>query len=222
MAIFEFLSLLVIFLFSVIIHEVSHGLTAYYLGDPTAKRAGRLTFNPIPHLDPVGSIMIPGFLLLLNLASGGSTIIFGWAKPVPINPHNFSDQKYGELKVSAAGPGINLLVALIVGTLIRLTPFFRNIIPANLHFFINGFLSVAVPLVLINIVLGVFNLLPIPPLDGSHILFTFLPRSMNSIKRALQRHGMIFLLIFVFFLYPLIIPVISFLFFLFTGNNLNL
>lgn len=217
----QFIIFIVIFLFSVIIHEVSHGAMANHLGDPTAKMAGRLTFNPLPHLDPVGSIMIPGFLLLINWISGGSGIIFGWAKPVPINPHNFNDQKYGELKVAAAGPGANFALALFFGTIVRFTPQISNSLSAAWQPLITGFLTVALPVVLVNLMLGVFNLIPIPPLDGSHILFTLLPDSLNRVKLMLRRYGMFILLFFIFFLFPLIIPIISFLFSLFTGIGMG-
>ena len=113
---------LIILLFSIVIHEVAHGSVAYSLGDPTAKNAGRLTLNPIPHIDPIGSILLPGVLILMSVALGGGGIIFGWAKPVPINPYNFRDQKYGEVKVALAGPGANLLIALVFGLVLRFLP----------------------------------------------------------------------------------------------------
>ncbi|HID11544.1 MAG TPA: site-2 protease family protein, partial [Candidatus Latescibacteria bacterium] len=161
----DILFLLAILLLSIVIHEVSHGLMASYLGDPTAKYAGRLSLNPLRHLDPVGSVLVPLFLVIMR-----SPFLFGWAKPVPINPYNFRDQKYGSAKVSLAGPGANLLVALVFGLAIRfLSPAFE--IPALLAIF--SFI------VFINILLALFNLLPIPPLDGSHILFTFLPPSAD-------------------------------------------
>src|SRR5271157_1248941 len=108
---------LIVLLFSVIIHELAHGYVAYSLGDPTAKYAGRLTLNPLKHLDPFGSIILP---LLLFIA--GSPFLFGWAKPVPINPYNFTDKKYGEIKVSIAGPASNLLLAIFFGLILRFIP----------------------------------------------------------------------------------------------------
>ncbi len=183
---------LIILLFSVIIHEVAHGSVAYYLGDPTAKHAGRLSLNPLKHLDPFGSVILP--LLLFVLQSDlppGQRMIFGWARPVPINPYNFRDQKYGSLKVALAGPAANLAVALVSGLSIR---FSSGFIPY-------GLASAFSFIVFINILLAVFNLLPIPPLDGSHVLFTFLPYSMQRIKIFLTQFGF-YILIFLIFFFP--------------------
>ena len=186
----EFLFLIVILIFSVVVHEVSHGVVANSLGDPTAKNAGRLTLNPIPHLDPIGSLLVPGFLILMSTMTGGG-FIFGWAKPVPVNPFNLRD-RFGSAKVSLAGPGSNLLVALVFGIALRFLPIFE----LNPMLF-EGFVSI----VYINILLALFNLIPIPPLDGSHILFTFLPDSMNQLKVFLSKYG-IFVLLGVIFLLP--------------------
>lgn len=179
-------------LLSIIVHEVSHGMTADFLGDPTAKRAGRLTLNPLKHLDPIGSVLVPLALLLMMKFTGGG-IIFGWAKPVPINPRNFRDQKYGSAKVSLAGPASNLLIALVFGLTLRFIPALSGL-SLGLMFSL---------IVYINILLAVFNLLPIPPLDGSKILFTFLPSTvkMRRIKMMLQQYGM-FILIFILVLLP--------------------
>ena len=116
-----------ILLMSVVIHEVSHGAMANYLGDPTAKYAGRLTLNPIKHLDPFGSILIPLFLLIVQ-----SPFLFGWAKPVPYNPYNLRNKKWGSAMVAAAGPGSNLIIALIFGLALRFIPFVDNIYIQNL------------------------------------------------------------------------------------------
>ncbi len=180
----ETIFVIVILIFSVVIHEVAHGAAAYHLGDPTAKYAGRLSLNPIKHLDPVGSILVPLLLILLP-----TRIVFGWAKPVPINPYNFKDQKYGEAKVAFAGAGINLLIALIFGLSLR---FFSG-------FFINypSLIFIFSIITFINLILAIFNLLPIPPLDGSHLLFAFVS---NKTKMFLQQNGMIIFLFFLFFL----------------------
>jgi len=183
----EILFQIIILIFSIVIHEVSHGAMANYLGDPTAKYAGRLSLNPLKHLDPIGSVLVPLFLIFFT----GKGI--GWAKPVPINPYNFRDQKYGSLKVSLAGPGANLGIALVFGLILRLG-LLIGFIPDNLY---PAFSFI----VLINILLAVFNLIPIPPLDGSHILFTFLPYSMQRIKIFLSQFG-IFILLFFIFLFP--------------------
>jgi Zn-dependent protease len=161
---------------------------AYHLGDPTAKYAGRLTLNPLKHLDPIGSVILPLFLIL-----SGSSFLVGWAKPVPINPYNFKDQKYGPAKSAIAGPAANLIIALFFGLLLRFFPFSGN---SNLQLFYSFFTYI----VQINLLLAAFNLIPIPPLDGSHILFSFLPYSMENFKNFLSRWGMIILMILIFFI----------------------
>jgi Zn-dependent protease len=173
---------LIILLFSVIIHEMAHGGVAYYLGDPTAKYAGRLSLNPLRHLDIFGSFLLPLSLALIGVPP------IGWAKPVPINPNNFRDQKWGELKVSLAGPGANLVLALIFGLILRLFPFILASMLGTLFSYI----------VIINLILAIFNLIPIPPLDGSHILFSFLPYSWERFKFNLQQYGIIILIILIF------------------------
>jgi len=177
---------LIVLLFSVIIHELAHGYVAYSLGDPTAKYAGRLTLNPLKHLDAFGSIILPALLLL---ATAGQGPIFGWAKPVPINPYNFKDQKWGTLKVSIAGPATNFAIAIIFGLLIR----FLNL-PQSLPFIqLLGIITIY------NFLWGLFNLMPIPPLDGSWILFRFLPAGFEKVKIFLNQYGMIILIFFIFF-----------------------
>ncbi len=206
----SFLFLIAILIFSVVIHEVAHGAMANYLGDPTAKYAGRLTLNPIKHLDLFGSILVPLFLVLT-----GSGIIIGWAKPVPINPYNFRDQKYGEMKVALAGPAANFGVAAIFGLSLRFLPGLVNI--PGLYFML-GYV------IFINILLALFNLIPIPPLDGSHILFTFLPASIaGNIKMTFARYGMFFLvfvLMFIYFFFPLLRRAVDFIFQLIVGHPL--
>ena len=203
-----YIFLIIILIFSVIIHEIAHGAVANYLGDPTAKYAGRLTLNPIAHLDIFGSVLVP---LLLILAR--SPILFGWAKPVPINPYNFRDQKYGQAKVALAGPAANLGIALAIGLILRFMPNFL-ISPA--------FYTILSYIVFINILLAIFNLIPIPPLDGSHILFTFLPESFRSIKIFLSQYGFFILLIVIFFFLGWLFPVIQFVYRLIVGSPLLL
>ena len=206
MEIIFFIFIILIFLFSIIIHEVSHGAMADYLGDPTAKNEGRLTLNPIDHLDPIGSILVP---LILIISRAG--IIFGWAKPVPVNPFNLRDKVYGQAKVAIAGPLANILVALIFGIALRFLPFlFSARIGENLIIIFSY-------IVWINLLLAIFNLLPIPPLDGSHILFTFLPKQFDGLKTFLIQYQLFILLFFIFFCFHLIIPLINWIFSLIVG-----
>lgn len=196
---------LIILLFSVVIHEVAHGSVAYSLGDPTAKYQGRLTLNPIKHLDMFGSIILP---LLLLLATAGQGPVFGWAKPVPINPYNFRDQKWGSLKVALAGPASNLALALVFGLVLRFLPQSLLFAPPGMFLII---------IVQINIMLAIFNLVPIPPLDGSHIFLELLPRQFDQFKRFVHQYGFYLLLAFIFFGMPIILPIIQFLFTLIIG-----
>ena len=152
--------LIIVIIFSAIIHEVMHGVTADRLGDPTARYAGRLTLNPIPHIDMFGSIILP-----VVLALSGSPLFFAWAKPVPYNPYNLKPGRFSEAIVAGAGPASNLAIALIAGLLIQFglaTPI------ADVLFLV----------IVVNIMLCVFNLIPVPPLDGSKVLEAFLPRSL--------------------------------------------
>jgi len=177
---------LVVLLFSVIIHELAHGSVALSLGDQTAKYEGRLTLNPLKHLDPFGSVMLP---LLLLFATAGQGPIFGWAKPVPINPYNFKDQKWGTLKVAIAGPATNFAIAIIFGLIIRVIN-----LPATLPF-----VEMLGIITIYNFLWGMFNLVPIPPLDGSWILFRFLPRGSEKAQMFLQQYGLFILIFFIFF-----------------------
>jgi Zn-dependent protease len=159
MELIDALFLIAIIMFSAIIHEVAHGVAADRLGDPTARYAGRLTLNPIPHLDPFGSIMLP-----LILALSGSPLFFGWAKPVPYNPYNLkASPRWGEAIVAFAGPASNFMIAIVAALVIRL-----GILPADVA-------GVVFLIVLVNVMLSIFNLIPIPPLDGSKILSAVLP-----------------------------------------------
>ncbi|MDD5696852.1 MAG: site-2 protease family protein [Candidatus Pacebacteria bacterium] len=194
---------LAVILFSIIIHEVAHGSVAYYLGDSTAKESNRLSLNPFNHLDPIGSFIVP---LVLLLFTGGRGPIVGWAKPVPIDFYNIRDKRWGALKISLAGPAANLLMAFIFGLLIRLPVF-----PV-------GFYQFFYIIVFYNIVLAIFNLIPIPPLDGSHILFDILGEGFVGLKSFLTQFGF-FILIFLIFSNGLdfILTVTEKIFYLFTG-----
>lgn len=188
---------------SVVVHEVSHGYMAYYFGDLTAKMAGRLTLNPLKHLDMFGSFIVP--LIAYSLTG----FIFGWAKPVPYNPYNLRNAKVGEPMVALAGPLSNFVVALIFGLIIR----FSGLLGITSMAFIDASSLV----VLINVVLGMFNLIPIPPLDGSKILFGILPYNLMYIRTFLERNYFWLIFIFIFFVWKLFIPVIYFLFSVLTG-----
>ncbi len=162
--------LLVVLILSVVLHEVTHGYVAEALGDPTARMAGRLTLNPLKHLDMFGSVILPGLMLLSQ-----SPFLFGWAKPVPYNPYNLDARKWrlpasaGEALVAGSGPAVNILLALIFGLLVRFAHDFLS--PA--------FISLATAVVVINTLLAVINLIPIPPLDGSKVLAAILPGSLS-------------------------------------------
>jgi Zn-dependent protease len=205
---FEILQLfsIAVLIFSIVIHEFSHGWMANHLGDPTAKYMGRLTLNPIPHIDLMGSIILPLFLLISNAG-----FIIGWAKPVPYNPYNLKDQKNGPALVGIAGPASNLLLAIIFGVIIRILLIQGVAVDSSIIMFFGL-------VVFYNILLAVFNLVPIPPLDGSKVLFHFLPYSMHNVREILERNGILFLIIFIFFGFKLIIPIMLFLFVLITGS----
>lgn len=204
-----FIFALLVLLFSAILHEVSHGFSAKLQGDNTAEAAGRLTLNPLPHLDPFGSIILP-LVLALPALFGAPVIIIGWAKPVPFNPDNLKNKKWGPALVALAGPLANIFLAIIFGILLRFSDFY--FLPPSL----NVFLTI---IVWINLLLAVFNLIPIPPLDGSKLLFSIFPLSWRETELWLERYGFILILVFVFFGFNLILPIIFFFFRLITGQS---
>lgn len=202
--------ILLIFLFSVVVHEISHGYAAERLGDPTARLAGRLTLNPLRHLDPFGSVVLP-LLLSIPALFGQPAMIFGWAKPVPYNPENLKNPKSGAGIIAAAGPLSNFLIAGVFGLFLRtLSADAALVTPFEF-------------IVYVNILLGVFNLVPIPPLDGFKVLFALLPPGQGTHQFAsfLTRYGIIILLVFIFFGLQLIMPMIRVLFSWFVGGNLG-
>lgn len=180
-----------ILILSIVAHEVAHGIAALWQGDPTAKYAGRLTLNPISHIDMVGSIIVP----LICVASGAG-IVFGWAKPVPINPYNFRNQRWGEALVAVAGPFVNVVIALMFTALIRLQDFGAQ------------FTELAIGIIVINVVLAIFNLIPIPPLDGSKILFSVLPQKYYSFKTWVEQKGFVISIVIVLFAWRFISPLV--------------
>ncbi len=203
MAGFQLLFFFLIIIPSAIIHEYAHGWAADQLGDPTARNAGRLTLDPRAHIDMWGTIIMPIMLLLF---SGGS-FMFAYAKPVPYNPYNLSNQKWGPALVGVAGPAANLIIAIMFGILVRFLP-------------VSTFSLLLGVIIYANLLLMVFNLVPIPPLDGSKILFAILPDSMQQFKINLERYGFIILLFFIFYFFQWIIPIISWLFKLITGYQI--
>ncbi len=177
------LMIFIILIFSIILHECAHGLAAERCGDSTARQAGRITLNPIPHLDPIGSILIPGIMILMSLVTG-SGFIFGWAKPVPINPYNFNDPKRDMMWVGLAGPATNFAVALFLALVFRLLAISASLGAVILFYGIT-----------INLILGFFNLIPIPPLDGSRILTGLLPEEYAYKLSRIEPFGFIILII---------------------------
>lgn len=196
---------IVVLIFSAIIHEYMHAWMADRLGDPTAKNLGRLTLNPIPHIDLFGSIILP-FVLVLT----GAGFVIGWAKPVPFNPNNLQDKRYGSAKVALAGPAGNLVTALFFGFILR----FFSAQLFSINPIIPELLSI---IVFINLLLMIFNLVPIPPLDGSKVIMPFLPYDWQVKFSGIERYGMFLILIFVMFGFSIIIPIIYFLFKLIVG-----
>lgn len=179
---------IIVLIISVIVHEVAHGAVAERLGDPTARDAGRLTLNPIPHIDLFGSIIIPALLVLSH-----SPVVFGWAKPVPYDPRNLKDPKSGAMKIALAGPLTNLGIAVVFGIALRIA------IAAHLEQF---FLPLVV-IVVVNLMLGIFNLVPIPPLDGSKLL------GLEG-NQALQQFGPFLLIMFLLWGGGIVVSIVQF------------
>jgi len=207
---------LVILIISIILHEVAHGYMANYLGDPTARLAGRLTLNPLVHIDPIGSILLPG-LLLVTQSFTHFPMLIGYAKPVPINPHYLTG-KYDEALTAFAGPGTNILIALIFGLAIR---------------FIGGpetpLIDAFAVITYLNMLLALFNLIPIPPLDGSRVLAALLPgpvgRSYDTLRMGMERMGvlsntLLIMIVFYLILGPFFTVILGGLFQLLTGMSL--
>lgn len=191
------IAMIVALIISVIIHEMAHGYAANWLGDPTARLQGRLSANPLVHLDPMMSVIVPGLLI-----ASGSPILFGAAKPVPYNPYNFTNQKWGEAIVAAAGPASNICIAIIFALIIR---------SAEILQLSATFVQLAGMIVILNIFLAFFNLVPIPPLDGSKILPKLLPRSLamqyNTFRNYFEQNvGLGFMLVIFLFIFVLADP----------------
>ena len=188
---------LAVLLISVMLHELAHGLMALRLGDTTARDAGRLSLNPLRHLDPVGSLLLPLALFFI-----GSPVLFGWAKPVPYNPSRLKNPRMGAALIGAAGPLSNLCAAIIVGFIARALA--GSGAADILLLFLNS-------IVVINILLAVLNLMPIPPLDGSRLLFALVSPKNQTLEALLTRYGLLLMLFFLFFIFPLLTPLIGWL-----------
>ncbi|HEY4512855.1 MAG TPA: site-2 protease family protein [Candidatus Paceibacterota bacterium] len=191
---------------SIVFHELSHGYAAYFLGDSTAKYEGRLTINPLKHLEVFGSIIVP---LLTHALSG---MVFGWAKPVPYNPYNLKIPRWGEVIVAAAGPLANLSIALIFSLYVRS-------LGAGIADSPTG--DLALLIIIINLTLAIFNLIPIPPLDGFKIFWGILPYRLHHIRDFFQKHMLLFIIIFLFGFSFILNPIVTWLFQLFTGISLR-
>lgn len=197
---------LVILVLSVVVHEVAHGYAANSLGDPTARLAGRLTLNPLLHIDLMGSIVIPALLVFT-----GSSILFGWAKPVPYNPYNLKHKRWGETMVAIAGSATNIFIAVVFGLLVRFGPVIGLDHTAVLF---------AVKIAFINLFLGLFNLVPFPPLDGFTALRAALPwhlsSGLNRLEHYVRNAGILSLVLFlIVFSYIFAAPFFSFVLWLF-------
>jgi Zn-dependent protease len=192
-----------ILIFSIVVHEVAHGWVALKQGDHTALMLGRLTFNPVPHIDPVGSLLVPAMLAL-----SGTGFILGWAKPVPVNPRNFRNYKKGDILVSLAGVASNLILAFVFAFLLVGVLWMQRLMPAQADWWLpmGQMFSFGIT---INLVLIVFNLIPIPPLDGSHVFYYLLPPELGARYRAMGMYGIFIVLGFLWLGgFQLLVPII--------------
>lgn len=193
-------------LFAVTCHEVAHGWVAYKRGDPTAYMLGRITLNPIKHLDPFGSVIFPILLRLM-----GSPVVFGWAKPVPINPRNLRDYPKDEILVSIAGVATNAALALISALLLRgLITLMFTVNLGSVAFVIDPLLRLLLASVAINAILAIFNILPVPPLDGGHLAMHLAPRNVAAFLERIQPLGFLVVILLLYlgvvdFLFNLVI-----------------
>jgi Zn-dependent protease len=177
-----------VILLSMTLHEAMHAFTSYWLGDDTARLQGRLTLNPLAHIDPIGTLLIPGSLIALSIISGTQLPIFGAAKPVPFNPSRVRYGEYGAALVGLAGPLTNLLFAVISGLTLRFISVDIEIVKVILTTFFA-----------VNLGFFVFNMLPVPPLDGSRVLYAIAPRPLRDLMNVIEQQGLVFIFIIIFF-----------------------
>jgi len=187
---------------SIVLHELAHGFMAERLGDPTPRAMGRLTLNPIKHADPFGSVILPGLLLLPYLFGRGTTVVFGYAKPMPVNPANLKHPDRQMMTIALVGPVTNLVLAILGALVLRFLGSTGGPVAEFLFTWI-----------LLNVILAVFNLMPIPPLDGSKVVARFLPPRAREVYRSMDAYGALFMLL-IFFLFPgvffaIVRPVVS-------------
>ncbi len=179
---------------AITLHEAAHGYAAWALGDDTAKRAGRLSLNPLVHIDKVGTILLPGFLLISQLMTiGRIAIMFGWAKPVPVSAWRFPNPRRGMMFVAAAGPAMNFFLAWLAGLAVHGVDYLPDTMADGAFEFIDSFM-------LMNLVLALFNLLPIPPLDGGRIMVGLLPQEAAKAWAGIERYGIVIVLLLLFIL----------------------
>jgi Zn-dependent protease len=197
--ILETIGIAMIVLMSVVLHEVAHGLTAYKLGDSTAKNAGRLTLNPIKHIDPFGTVILPGILILLR-AFGVPTVVFGWAKPVPVNFRQLGNPKRDMMIVAMAGPATNILIAWITSLILINNAHLSITILNLLHFTI-----------FVNLLLAVFNMMPVPPLDGSRLVSGIIPNRWGYYYSQIEPFGIlvVFGLLYIGLMDAIVFPIIE-------------
>jgi len=195
--ILEIISIAVILFFAVVLHEYAHGWVAYKLGDPTAKLAGRLTLNPVRHVDPVGTIFLPGVLIALRFL-GLNTFLFGWAKPIPVNFSRLNNPRRDMMLVGMAGPAVNVVLAVVASQLTRVP------MPVDVYKFVEA-------AVFINLLLAAFNMIPIPPLDGSRLVMGLLPRGLAVPYSQLERYGILIVMVFIYMgvLDAVVLPVVE-------------